>query len=104
MMLYVTDAYNSLSIEGYRVSPELIEPVRSGDGNPDSDEDDRQCRDALAARGYWQAHQKVKETVTRIIAGEHPGAANDADHSDWYQALFVPNVTACLLRTADLAG
>src|SRR5215467_336081 len=27
---YVTDAYHSLSIEGYRVTPELIERVRSG--------------------------------------------------------------------------
>jgi hypothetical protein len=26
---YVTDAYHSLSIEGYRVTPELIERVRS---------------------------------------------------------------------------
>jgi fido (protein-threonine AMPylation protein) len=102
--VYVTDAYHSLSIEGYRVSPELIERVRSGDWNPDNDEDDRQRRDALAARGYWQAHQRVRETVTRIIAGEDPGAATDADHSDWYQELFGPSVTAGLLRTADLAG
>ena len=49
--IYVTDAYNSLSIEGYRVSPELIERVRSGDWNPANDEDDRQRRGALAARG-----------------------------------------------------
>jgi len=102
--VYITDAYHSLSIEGYRVSPELIERVRSGDWNPDNKEDDRQHRDALAARGYWQAHQGVRKTVTRIIAGEDPGAATDADHSDWYQELFGPSVTAGLLRTADLAG
>ena len=30
--VYVTDAYHSLSIEGYRVSPALIERVRSGAG------------------------------------------------------------------------
>jgi hypothetical protein len=35
--IYVTDAYHSLSIEGYRVSPELIEKVRSGGWNPDND-------------------------------------------------------------------
>jgi hypothetical protein len=28
--IYVNDAYHSLSIEGYRVSPELIERVRTG--------------------------------------------------------------------------
>ena len=32
--VYVNDAYHSLSIEGYRVSPELIERVRSGAWNP----------------------------------------------------------------------
>ncbi len=102
--VYVTDAYHSLSIEGYRVSPDLIERVRSGDWIPDTDENDRQRRDALAARGYWQAHQKVKGTVARIIAGENPGEAVDNDHSDWYKELFGPSVTAGLLKPADLAG
>src|SRR5512132_884280 len=32
--VYVTDAYHSLSIEGYRVNPALIERVRSGTWNP----------------------------------------------------------------------
>ena len=35
---YVTDAYHSLSIEGYRVTPALIERVRSGTWNPEADE------------------------------------------------------------------
>ena len=35
--VYVTDAYHSLSIEGYRVSPELIERVHSGAWNPEDD-------------------------------------------------------------------
>src|ERR1039457_2170098 len=54
---YVTDAYHSLSIEGYRVSTELIERVRGGKWNPDKNEEDRQQRNAMAARGYWQAFQ-----------------------------------------------
>src|SRR6202790_5793751 len=35
---YVTDAYHSLSIEGYRVTPAIIERVRSGTWNPEADE------------------------------------------------------------------
>ena len=35
---YVADAYHSLSIEGYRVSAELIERVGAGDWNPDGDD------------------------------------------------------------------
>jgi hypothetical protein len=44
----------TLSIEGYRVTRELIERVRSGAWNPD--ENDRERRNAMAARGYWQAY------------------------------------------------
>lgn len=101
---YVLDAYHSLSIEGYRVSPELIERVRSGAWKPDRNEDDRHHRDALAARGYWQAHQAVRKSVRRVLNGENPGAVVDADHSAWYRELFAPSVTAGLLRPSDLAG
>jgi len=102
--IYVMDAYHSLSIEGYRVSPELIERVRSGQWNPDDIEDDREHRNALAARGYWQAYQSVRESVRKVLEGENPGAVSDDDHGDWYREMFGPSVTAGLLRTADLAG
>jgi len=102
--IYVTDAYHSLSIEGYPVSPELIEWVRSGEWNPDENEDDREHRNALAARGYWQAYQAVRESVRKVLEGNNPGAVVDDDHGDWYREMFGPSVTAGLLRTADLAG
>jgi fido (protein-threonine AMPylation protein) len=102
--IYVTDAYHSLSIEGFRVSPELIERVRSGEWNPDENEDHREHRNALAARGYWQAYQAVRESLRKALEGENPGAVSDADHGDWYREMFGPSVTAGLLRTADLAG
>jgi hypothetical protein len=101
---YVTDAYHSLSIEGYRVSPELIERVRSGTWNPDRDEKDREHRDALAARGYWLAFQAVQRSLQRVLHGDNPGTVADEEHGAWYQAMFSPSVTAGLLRTADLAG
>ena len=63
--IYQSDAYHSLSIEGYSVSAELIERVRAGNWDPDHHDDDRQSRDALAARGYWQAFQIVKANVAR---------------------------------------
>ena len=47
--------YHSLSIEGYRVTPDLVERVRSGTWNPDGREQDHEQRNAMAARGYWQA-------------------------------------------------
>ncbi|CAN0121749.1 unnamed protein product, partial [Chrysoparadoxa australica] len=101
---YVTDAYHSLSIEGYRVSPDLIERVRSGDWNPELDDKDREHRDALAARGYWQAYQAVRGSVERVLGNENPGTVADDDHGNWYRELFAPSVTAGLVRPADLAG
>ncbi len=102
--MYVTDAYHSLSMEGYRVSPELIERVRSGEWDPDVNGDDREHRNALAARGYWQAHQVVRKSVRKVLEGENPGAVCHDDHGDWYREMLEPSVRAGLLRTADLAG
>jgi hypothetical protein len=101
---YVTDAYHSLSIEGYRVSPALIERVRSGNWNPDTDSQDREHRNALAARGYWLAYQAVQKSLGRVLRGENAGTVADEDHGTWYREMFSPSVTAGLLKAADLAG
>jgi len=101
---YVTDAYHSLSIEGYRVSAELIERVRGGAWNPDDDKNDREHVNALAARGYHLAYQAVRGSVERVLGGESPGVVADEDHGTWYREMFAPSVTAGLLRPADLAG
>ncbi|MGH7404423.1 MAG: Fic family protein [Candidatus Methylomirabilales bacterium] len=102
--VYVADAYHSLSIEGYRVSPALIDRVRTGAWNPDDDASDREHRNALAARGYWQAYQAVRKSVSKVLGGENPGAVVDADHGNWYRELFAPSVSAGIIRAADLAG
>jgi len=102
--IYVTDAYHSLSIEGYRVSAELIELVQSGAWNPESNENDREHRNALAARGYWQAYQSVQESLGKILHGDNPGAVVGDDHHKWYAELFGPSVTAGITSTVDLAG
>jgi hypothetical protein len=101
---YTNDAYHSLSIEGYRVSHELIERVRSGDWDPDENMNDREQINALAARGYWQAYKKVRDSVQAVLEGENPGGVCKNDHGDWYREMFGPGVTAGLLKAADLAG
>ena len=102
--IYKSDAYHSLSIEGYSVTPELIDRVRSGGWNPGRHDPDRQSRDALAARGYWQAFQAVKASVGEIISGANPGALVRTAHRDWYRELFQPCVAVGLLRPSALAG
>jgi hypothetical protein len=102
--LYANDAYNSLSIEGYKVSAELIEKVRSGKWNPDTDKGDRDQRDALAARGYWRAFQAVEASIKNVLGGANAGQVADRDHAKWYRELFGPSVTAGIVQAADLAG
>lgn len=101
---YVTDAYHSLSIEGYRVSTELIERVRSGAWNPDGNQQDREQRNAMAARGYFQAYGAVQLSISKVLKGQNPGEVAREDHRAWYRELFAPSVSAGLLRPADLAG
>jgi fido (protein-threonine AMPylation protein) len=102
--IYKSDAYHSLSIEGYSVTPALIDRVQRGDWNPDHHDDDRKNRDALAARGYWQAFQVVKASVAEIIAGANAGALVRTAHKGWYGELFQPCVSAGLIPAAALAG
>ena len=102
--VYVTDAYHSLSIEGYRVSPALIEAVRDGAWNPERNENHRAQRDALAARGYWQACQIVRRSVRRVLEGENPGTVAEEDHGAWFREMFAPGVVAGLVQPFDLAG
>jgi fido (protein-threonine AMPylation protein) len=101
---YVRDAYNSLSIEGYRVTNELIERVASGGWNPAKNEADEQSRDAMAARGYYLARIAVEASIGRILSGTNFGSVAAQDHRTWYRELFAPSVAAGLLRAQDLAG
>ena len=102
--IYLRDAYHSLSIEGYRVSEELIERVRSGSWDPEDNRKDKEYVDALAARGYWQAFQVVKKSLEKILNKNSAGTVVNNDHSIWYRELFAPSVSAGITAASDLAG
>ena len=102
--IYTTDAYHSLSIEKYRVTPELIERVRAGAWDAKENKVDRKQKDAMAARGYWQAFNAVKDSIQRILKGENAGNVVDDEHGNWYRELFAPSVAVGLLKPSDLAG
>ncbi|WP_282038130.1 Fic family protein [Saccharicrinis aurantiacus] len=101
---YKEDAYHSLSIEGYNVTIDLIEKVKSGDWKPDTDPQAKQQKDAMAARGYFQCFNAVKESIKAIHEGKNSGLVVDQDHNDWYRELFAPSVAAGLVKPSDLAG
>ncbi|WP_046005454.1 Fic family protein [Pseudoalteromonas rubra] len=101
---YVTDAYHSLSIEGYRVTRELIELVRSGNWQAEGSDESKKHLDAMAAKGYWDAFQEVKKAVRSVLEGRNSGDVLEQAHSDWYLALFGPSVAAGIIKQSDLAG
>lgn len=101
---YVADAYHSLSIEGYHVTPDLIEKVREGQWLPDQNDKDKGDRDALAARGYYEAHLLVRESLTEVLAGSSAGDVLRRHLQGWYRAMWAPSVRAGMLKPSDLAG
>ena len=99
----VDDAYHSLSIEGYQVTPDLIRRVREGTWDADL-ESNRNERSALAARGYYEASKKVEDVIRSINKGESAAPAVTHSIQKWYAALFAPSVAVGLLTPSDLAG
>ena len=102
--IYVTDAYHSLSIEGYKVTTELIERIANGTWNPENNEEDKKQKNAMAAKGYWQAFQLVIKSIERVLMGKNSGEVVDEEHGEWYRQMFSPSVVAGILKPSDLAG
>ena len=101
---YVRDSYHSLSIEGYRVTEGLIERVRSGEWNPKEDKTDADRKNALAARGYYQAFLKVRESVKEIFQNGNAGEIVGRDFENWHFEMFQPCITAGIIKPSDLIG
>lgn len=102
--VYKLDAYHSLSIEGYQVTPELIQRVATGAWDPDRVTSDKDNLNALAARGYWLAFQRVIDAVRRIVLDETSSEVVRGAHREWYRELFAPHVAAGLVDASMLAG
>lgn len=102
--VYARDAYNSLSIEGYKVTPELIERVSNGDWSPESIDKDNETKDALAAKGYCDAFTKVLSSISDAYNKEDFNYLIDVGITQWYTSLFSPCVTAGIINNSDLAG
>jgi Fic family protein len=102
--VYQLDAYHSLSIEGYQVTPELVARVATGVWDPEREVSDRESADALAARGYWLAFQRVRDTVRRVLDADGDLHVLRTAHREWYREMFSPHVAAGLLGPSLLAG
>lgn len=105
----VEDAYHSLSIERYRVTSELIRKVADDAWDPANDAADRKQAEAMAARGYLDAFELVKDaavTAYSLRGRETELAARlfGERHQSWFQKLFGPSVAAGILARSDLIG
>jgi prophage maintenance system killer protein len=102
--LYKRDAYHSLSIEGYRVSEDLIEKVKSGNWNSEQNEQNKKERNALAARGYWLAFQKLKKDITPVLSTNHLTKIVIDNFQSWKELLFQPSIDAGIIKPVDNIG
>ena len=104
----VADAYHSLSIERYRVTPELIQKIADGAWTPDTEPTDKQHIEALAAKGYLDAFALIREDASKVFQERQPGtlaAKVFADrHQAWFQKLFGTSVDAGILELRELMG
>lgn len=105
----VEDAYHSLSIERYRVTPELIRKIADEGWDPLDNEGDKQQVAAMAAKGYLDAFDLVKDDAVQSYADRETDTLKGSrrfieQHQAWYQKLFGPSVDAGILERADLMG
>ena len=102
--IYTHDAYHSLSIEGYQVSPELIDKIANGNWDPSESAADQQQVNAMAAKGYLEAFKRVAASLDNAFGGTSAGVVAKRDLQDWYRALFSPSVQANIIPPSALAG
>jgi len=87
-----------------QVTDALIDRVAQQGWNPDADQQDKKDRDALAARGYYQAFQSVRTDLEAILRGQNSVTVVRSAHHRWYAELFSPSVAAGILEPHQLAG
>lgn len=99
------DMYHSLSIEGYKITNELIQKVISGDWNPKLNNEDKKTKDALSAKGYVDTFEEIKNDLKKeVIQQNYPNNFIEKFHQKWYAKLFNPCVKSGILSPSDLIG
>lgn len=103
--VYEHDALNSLSIEGYKVTPDLIRKIRDGDWDPYTTTSDKEHVGAMAAFGYHKAFNAVVETITRSYEDPQSCGSNiEKDLPSWFLSLNQGLINAGVLNSSDVSG
>jgi hypothetical protein len=102
--IYQYDAYNSLSIEGYQVTHELINRVKNSQWDPIGNNQDNNIKNAMAAKGYFDTFQQVKQCVKQVLEGEKASHVVKNNLQKWYQMMFGPSARAGIIPSESLLG
>lgn len=102
--IYNSDAYHSLSIEGYSVTDDLITRIARGEFEHLNNPKDRLEADGMIALGYYDAFLLVKESLRKIHAGGDPNQIIFEDLGAWHLALFKHNIQVYGAPAASIIG
>lgn len=80
--------------------PKFPEEVVNNDFRPE----DREQRNALAAKGYYDCFRSVSQSIEKVIADQNVDEFFYEGLQTWYRQLFAPTVKAGILSPGDLAG
>jgi fido (protein-threonine AMPylation protein) len=83
---YIDDAWNSLKIEGYSASRELIADTMRADWKPDAY--GAADRNVKAAMGYRNAFLAALEAVRQLSEGRSASDLIEGQHQRWHALLF----------------
>ena len=86
----------SENVDGRKAAEELISKIESGEWDPENIEADQRQRDAMAAKGYYNAFNKVVESVIKVLNKGDAGKILSADLQTWYRQLFAPLLKVCV--------
>jgi hypothetical protein len=118
------DAYHSLSLEGYEITPEeiracqpntLIDDFSMHAGDNDGSESQSPSSGqlgSLIAHGYFRAYASARQYFVRAVAGDEVASISERGLLEWRKALLLPSVLAGVLssgsavrwRTGELKG
>ncbi len=102
--IYVHDAYNSLSIEGYSVTEELIQKVADGSFDAELNDEDKKHEAAMAAKGYYLAFQEIKKFIKKNYQLKQDNIEYGNEIQNWYKQLFTPKIQAGGAKPSLLTG
>jgi hypothetical protein len=91
----VYDAYHSTTMEGYRISPEVVEAIVRGEPRPDGPQDQKSLESAMAVQGYSSAFDLALE-----LAQQRAPITRDVIF-DLHEELYRPSLDAGIVEAKD---